>query len=728
MKMFFSTFLFVFCTVFMTITVFASQTTLTLQPGYVYEFTGRDARVISHVNVTGTGRYQLVVWDEENEVTRFGIVGGRISVSGTGGVAVTPLQPLVVSFDSSRLTVTENSGTAIYEIEVATGQTLSLQNNHESGLHIRTNQALDYDYVVYTRAGNASDFARLVNLPQFSVPSGGEVKLTPHGRSSLAVYFPSRWINNEIEVSASIHPALHIIELFENEIYALTNNDSTAFNMNLAPPSDDSTFSHDYVIRGRDGHVVSYGTAEGNRLNLGAFHSLTLTPLIDGELYFPHQWLNYLDADYGVLTPVYRPLNPGQTITITNREASREHTVFIRCAQRASDITFDYVLEDDRTITFDTVEVVAGAESRLVVPAGAVLTLTAVAADPHVAVSFPDIATVSARVAAEGALVRHILAPGMSVILTNDGTETLRLNPTLAADDPDIHIRDIKLDYIRYNLENDNILSFGRVGMDSNFTLNRNQYTHLTNPTDVEIILNFPQIYDLTLEETNRPALYRRVLNHNEALTIENTDRRYHRRILVQTESDRPVEAGLDVYEFVRYSFRDTLSDFGESAEGLVEIQSAGRINLMPLERVTNSTISIVFPTQWQGNFRITRLNATPLHRIFMTPGERITIMNRTSQDFILYNNTHSTAAGYYLRVVPPTVIEREYLFIDEENDLLTVYVDRHVQRPFYLGDDEFPMDGPIDLIAQYQVTIFAARGDNLELWLPNRWARQLRL
>ena len=200
----------------------------TLQPGNVYEFVGRDARVVSHVSVTGAGRYEIVAWNERGEVTRFGTGSGRFSVSGTGGVAISPFAPITVSYDSSRVTLRQSPGTALRQIEVQTGQTLKFQNNQLANAHIRTSHRNDtrFDYVILNRIEDVVNFSRDVELAQIRVPVEGAITITATG-NPVILYFPTRWLGDGLQVTTLDHPALASMELLAGQTYAFENYGTT---------------------------------------------------------------------------------------------------------------------------------------------------------------------------------------------------------------------------------------------------------------------------------------------------------------------------------------------------------------------------------------------------------------------------------------------------------------------------------------------------------------------
>jgi len=659
-----------------------------LQPGNVYEFTGLDARVISHVNVTGTGRYDIVAWDSQGEITRFGTGMGRFSVSGTGGVAITPIAPLSVTFDSSRIRLQSEAGSALIHTRIPVGQTVNFANHNSVNLHIRTHQLSNFDYVIFNRAGHSTDFAREVRLPQISIPVGGSISITAALRET-SVYFPSRLVGY-VTTGNLAQPAIHTIELLTGQVYALSNSSDRAYNLRIEPPFPDATFAFEYITRGRDGHVTSHGERDANQLQLAARHSISITPIMDGEMFFPSTWLRDIRVGHGVISPIYQTIQSGRSLTITNTDAHRSHSVFISCPDDEIGFVIDYVTVLDDEVAFNTAEIFPGESKTLTLQAGAQTTITILEAEAPLAISFPNIAEIASVPSPAGAIVRYVLEPGQSVYISYSGEESVRVLPV-----SDEQNSDAKLDYVRYY--DDEIESFGTFALRSIISFEEGQSALITNAADEKITLRIPQFYldnGLTLQASDAPALFRLVAA--SPAQIENRDRHYNHSFSVQNETGRNLRQGASILEFVTYSTSTNIADFGERGLGTLEIPAGQRMIIAPVPN--GITPSIIFPAEWYGlYFRTSAAQEAPLHRITLRPGRRLTVTNNTRNSFVLQNNSETTAAGFVFGRVMAS---------QEVN----------------------PLQGPIEIDARTEIVITATSGANLELWLPTRWARQLGL
>jgi len=668
------------------VAVYGAQTSRTLQPGNVYEFTGLDARVISHVNVSGAGRYDIVTWNTQGEITRFGTGTGRFSVSGTGGVAITPAAPMSVTFDSSRIRLRSQSGSALQHTRIPAGQSVSVSNNNDENLHIRTSQASRFDYTMFNRAGHSTDFARDVRLPQISIPAGGSITITALRETS--VYFPSR-LADYISIETAVQPAVYVIELLTGQVYTLANTGNASRTMRATPPLADSSFLFEYITRGRDGHVTGYGERYTNQIQLGGRQSITITPLIDGELFFPGAWLTYINVGYGIISPKYQLLQSGRSLVITNTDTRHAHSVFIRCPQEENGFKIEYVTLLVDEVTFNIVEISPGNTKTLTLQAGAETTITILESETPLALSFPDIDEITSAPVVSGALVRHMLQPGQSVYITFDGEEPVRLLPV--ADEQN---SDATLDYVRYY--EDEIDSFGTMRLGSSITFTEGQSALITNSSDEDITFRIPRFYldnGLTLQESESPALFR--LSVTRPMQINNIDRHYNHSFSVQNETTRNVRQGAIVLGYVIYSTGTNIVDFGQHTLGNVEIPANQRMVIGP---VPNSIVpSVIFPAEWYGvYFSTATAQEAPLHRITLRPERRLTITNDTRNSFVIDNNAATSAAGYIFG--------------------------RPVSR-----QEIIPLSGSIDIPARSEVVITATSGADLELWMPTRWARQLR-
>lgn len=675
----------------------AAQTTLSLQPGNVYEFTGTDARVVSHVNVSGAGRYEIVLRDAEGEVTRFGRVSGRFSVSGTGAAEITPLAPINVTFDSTRLRVTERRGSALREFELSPlAESLRLENTTGDPLQVRLSGAVSF--VIFNRAGDVTTFVNAdpdEPLTLITIPARGAALLEP-ASDRPSVYLPARWYDEEILAETLEGYALERIHLTENEPQTITTEEG--FTLRLTGTDAGSPISYEYIVRGRDGHVDRYGEAEGTELTIAAQQSVTITPLENGQIYFPNAWLEDLEIENGSAAPVHVFLYPSDSIRIENTDPLRTHTILIRCAEDTGDeFGFEYVLHYDDDVSFNVNDDFLSPQATVSIPAGGVLTLTATQAAENLAIRVPDVPAITTRNVTVAPLVRHALVEGESVYISNEG------------DDAKILIQsDESVDFVIYD-EDGAILDFGRV--EEYILIEENHSALLTAPDD-EATLIFLREPDLTLEASEEIALVRQVFEYGEVLQINNNDRRFNRSILIHNESER--DAG---YDFVLFDAQNNILNYGVSETGLHVIPHMRRITIAPQ---TGATLSVAFPAEHARVLRIREATAQPLHRVTIAPARTLSFHNRSENDIELSNNSRVGGAGFhlpgegeYLRHYNPVTGEYFYVFLPPP--------------PIDVENDE-PEHGSIVIPANSRITVTAALGEELEIWMPRALARQLGL
>jgi len=643
--------------------VFASNTNRTLQPGNVYEFTGLDARVISHINVTGTGRYEIVAWNAQGEITRFGTSLGRFSVSGTGGVQVTPLAPLAVSFDSSRVQLSVQAGSALTSVDVPQGQTVRLANNHATSVNIRATTASLFDFAIFNRSGTNTDFGRLVRLPQIGLPAGGHALVTA-ANNSTSVYFPTR-LADDINAEIILSPALYVINLLSGETYTIANSTGVARTLRFLPEFTNVNFFHEHITRGRDGHVISHGEREANYLPLGANQTVAITALMDAEMFFPYAWRAAFGLGADTTAPAYNALEAGDTITVTNDDLTRAHSVFLHSLE---DFTVDYTITHEDALTFNTRESLGGESFAITLQPGATATITVLEAYANLHVSLPAVNEVSATLGDIAALARHILEPGQSLYISYEGNYTARFLPIA-------HMAvNLSLDFVRY--ENGYISDFGTRAVRSQFVLTDDESVLITNSTEEVILLHIPQAYlenGLEIEETNRIALHRHVAD--ATVQINNRDRLYNHSILVLNETARNVEHDAHVLDFLALTSNINIVDFGTRPLGLANIPVGQRLTIA--SNTTGVIPTIIFPAELLGS-SLTISNAADdqlLHRFTLTPGRSISVRNPFRDLFIIRTNS-----------------------------------------------------GTIEILPNSIITITAPIGENMELYLPMHWAIRLGL
>ena len=691
----------------------ASQVGRSLQPGNTYEFTGRDARVITHINSTvATARYDIVAWDAQGNITRFGTGLGRIAVSGAGGVAITPHAPMHVTFDSSRLELNIVAGHVFTDITLAAGQSVSITNNSAQGIHVRTAAQSMFDHVIVNHTGATVATVRESRLPQITLQASNTVTLT--AINPTRVYFPTR-VAAQLTVTRQANAAITTISLVEGQIYSLSNISNATRSFNVAAIAALPTFSFDYVMRGSDGHVTSHGTRHVTNVQLLPGQSITITPLISGEIIIPQAQLEYLLVEQGELSPRYTALGAGSSITISNSDQGRSHNVFVRCPPAGHGFIVDYAVFRDGQVRTNTVEVFAGGSATINVPPSSQVTITVVEAYAQLEVGIPNIEAITVLPSIQAALTRHYLEQGKSVRIVNIGEEPVSLLPFAV----DVNTG---IDFVLHG-EGD-IIAFGVAPLRTQLQLNEGESILLTNVNETAIALHIPTAYmnDIEIAATNDIALVRHQVR--APLQIENRNRLYHFAFQLVNETTRNVQANTMVLEYVRYTTATNIAAFGERGLGSVEVPASQRVVVAPVPG--GITPTIIFPAQWTG-LRVTTAAQAPLHRISLAPGRSITINNFTSQQFTIQNNSLNTAAGFILETTPPGEMRRVLVFQDPVTGFRE-YEYRFVRETQRRGTVLAPATGIIEVPAASIVVIQATPGANLELMLPVRWARQLQL
>jgi hypothetical protein len=699
MKVTIRLFIFIVCLagaiVFLPASVQAANTTRTLQPGRVYTFTGRDARVISNITVSGVGRYQFVSFDGRGDVISYGFSFGQIAVRGDGFTQVTPLAALSVTFNTTRLTLREAEGNALRQINLTEGQTLAIENQRRASLHIRTNQASPYDAAVFNAAGGVAFLDRDIRFPQLSIPGNGEAMITARG--GLTVYFPAGWDGVDVAARWLTHPAIATHVLREGEAYALLHTGESGATLAVEPLYTTAVFSYDFILRDRQGFATSHGEAASSRIALQPHRSLTITPHMDAELFFPYALHGELTVGAGGETPAFYGLEPGQSLTIVNASATRFHNVNLASEPGGYPFVYDFTLETEEGIAFGA-QTAAGTHR---LPPGGVLTLTAGQppdwAPQVLAVRFPESDDISFK-AAFATVARHTLNAGASVIIANEGEGSLSLAVRLMAENPARAVP-AALDYVLKGPDGE-IVSFGQRLAGTDIALEPGYAIHLTNPEgDGPMGLFFPAAWraqGLTIVRSDAPALVRRTLEAGETLRFDNVNPRYNRRLRIESAAN---ERGV-VFDYVLTDNRNAILSYGIPGTGIFNLRHNSRLTITSADALTVS-----YPAEWHHNsIRTAAAASPPLHRITLRPGEQVALRNNTGTDFILSNDSAPDGAGYHTRT------------------------GSDVRPPVRIPSNEPPSHGPIPLPSATNMVLAASRGADLHIWMPWARARQLRL
>lgn len=687
----------------------AARASRNLQPGNTYEFSGIDARVVSHVDVGG-GQYQFVELDPDGEILRFGFSNLRIAVVGNGRVQVSPVAPFTATFDAGRVRLDVRAGDALFQAEALPGQSLHIGNSRLSAAGLRIRQARDfsYDAVFVDSFGEVAEYRLDSALPQLSVPGGGSVGITARG-GPLTVYFPSVLLGGVFSAEHSGTPVMAGRRLFAGTELAIRNESDEAVTLGARVPGD-GDFRYSYVLRGSDGHVSAAGNAIGNSIRIPARGTLELTPVVDGELVFPELLLGRLAVGDGRDVPVYRALAPGETIIVTNADESRAHRLFGESGVAGGSFSLDTVLElGDGELEWRPWENVF--EWAMSIPPGATLELTVTAAEGHFALSVPDAEGLAAKAGDEPALARHSLAGGESIYVANgtDADATLLFRHDSETPGPD---------FVLYERGGE-IRTFGRVADAGFFRLASGESALLTVPGGngdedgaEPVWFAAPRALvgqGLSIEPSERQALVRHAISHGNGIQVDNVNRRFNRHFALEPEGGGP-HVGSE-YDFVQTQITNQTAypvfGYGTSEAGFHTVPATNRLNVMPTE---GSELSAAFPSEWYGSYFVTRpLGEAPLFRVTVPPGGNLIIANHNRNGFELSNNSMGGPAAFHV---------------------LTPFIEVTVS-PAVAASTRFsaPREtGPIRLAPGERMAVFAAIGESLEIWMPSLWARQLGL
>ena len=682
---------------FMNTEIHASTSLLVLQPGRTYEFIGINPYVVSHVDIPDGGQYEFVEKDSEGNFSRFGFSGMRITIIGAGSTSITPLAPMRVSFNSSRVRLRSSAGSVLYQTRAEAGETININNWGLSDAHvrIRQNRAYSYDLIVLDGFGGVVNSFTDTVFPQIGIPGGGSAAITAND-GFLTVYFPSL-LSNVLWVSRPGQQVMVTHALFAGFEIVVSNNSDELINFSARTSPSGALFRYTYVLRGGDGHVVRYDNAIGNDIRIPPRSTLHLTPIMNAELLFPSMFVEYIEINYGGNVPAFHALFPGDSITVANTSSVRQHRIFGASGHEYGLISLDYVVYRDGEWHWGVVKDSAAIWSLNLEP-GAIVTITVTDATDYAALNIPIIDDIDILGDTGPAKIRYYLQPGESVYVANNSG--ISVNVMFSVEN-----NGLAPDFVLVNQRLSRIESFGRLDVAGSFNLGSYMSVLITS-TGYDAWVSVPGALaeeGLAISATNRQALVRHSLRQGETLRVDNTGRLYNRTVVIENDSTRRAGWNDFDYEFtltqITAATNYNVFDFGISQAGVFVIPPNNRLNIMPAE---GASLSAAFPAEWYNRYiRVQTAAQAPIHRITLAPGSRITFNNRTRDDFEIENNSGPGSAGF------------------------------HVRRPNDTGrlrPDEPRETGSISLPAGANFTIVAAVGENLEMWMPMTWARRLGL
>ncbi|MCL2275856.1 MAG: hypothetical protein FWC16_13095 [Defluviitaleaceae bacterium] len=598
----------------------AANVTRILQPGNTYTFTGLDRRVISHVSAAGTGRYQFVSVNERGEVIDFGFAFGRFSISGQQALRISPLAPLSVTFDATRISLESQTGEPLRQIFVE--NTIMLENVGRTGRQIRTTQTNPFDVVITLSTGEVQAAHQGVRFPQFTLPPRGTATITAYD-GGLTLYFPQEWAGDLTVHAQTTHTALAAQPLRAHQVYTLTFTGARNAVLAIEAASGDGTVIYDFILRDRQGFSIDHGEASISTLTLAPHQSLTLTPHRDATLFIP----NALQTDvqiqrvFGEVSPAYYLIEAGEALRITNSDVSRTYQVNILDA-------FHYMLEVDGNRTY----MAQNPAGTVHIPPLSVLFIEPAPLTGRtlpLEVRFPDSPAIFYTMAVP-VFTYQLIHAGDTQLLSNNGADAQQFSITAAEGLP------ISVDFALINASNA-VVDFGHLECGASITLEAGYRARLTvNEGGGQASLAFPLSYKasgLTVEASPIPALVYRTVNAGEVLRIENTSHRYNRPLLIaNTHPLRGVS-----FEYVQTDNRNAVLSYGEGSATRFTLRYSGRLTLMPAE---NTSLQIAFPAEWEARaLRFSYVTEAPLFRITLHPNQRLTLRNHAAHEISISNN-----------------------------------------------------------------------------------------
>ena len=591
-----------------------ANTTQTLQPGWVYTFTGLDARVISHVNVTGVGRYQYMAVDGNGEVVSYGFSFGRASVLGDGFIRISPLAEMTVSFDASRLVMTATAGVVLREINISGGQNFSLTSLISGQVvSVRTNENVSFTTIVTDSAGQIISTNRDVRQGQINIAPLTTVTITPL-RGSLQIYFPAEWEGRRVSSINNAQAVITSHTLRAGSVYQLLNNGTQAVTVQVEPATGTATFAYSFIIRDRQGHVINHGDATGNSITLQPGRAIFITPRMNGVVTVPSTINAQINISPGTVTPAYRVLSVGQSMTITNHDLTWAYNVYLASYPAGDPIVYDFTVEGTTGIRFGA----QVTQNSISIPPGESVTITVgrppAWAPQEMAVRFPENEHITYTLASPTVAHQNLEARN-SLVFANLSTDVFTLITRGTGE----------FDYAVTGLYGE-VPSFGRQNAGHTITLNPGEEIIMSRVEANPVTVHFPLAWlrgGLIQETNNTPALTRFTLLTGESLLLENANQREHKSLRVHREAFARTAS----FDYVHSGFYEEVISFGRRLTGdALTLNPEDRLHLTNPEA---QPLQLLFPTVLlQRGLLTATTTETALYRHLLAPGQSLLLEN----------------------------------------------------------------------------------------------------
>jgi hypothetical protein len=239
------------------------------------------------------------------------------------------------------------------------------------------------------------------------------------------------------------------------------------------------------------------------------------------------------------------------------------------------------------------------------------------------------------------------------------------------------------------------ITDFGRMPISQPVTVENTHTLLITNKAENPVDFLYPSAWldnGLTAAPSEEAALTRLTAKDGQPVQVLNLDKQYVSYFRIEGENTA------SAFGYAVRDGRNAITAYRFGSDGRFDIPAGGMFTFAPNK---NTTAALYYPAEWDGELlQFSLATERPLHQITLKPGERVTFQNRTrgrdARDFELHNNSMASNASYFIRV-------------GRDNSRI--------------GVNEQPGNGNIPVPSETSVTVIAAPGGDLEIWMPLEWA-----
>jgi len=618
---------------------------------------------------------------------------GRASFTpGKNGMVFT----IPTGWNGNELTFIDGDGPSLSEMTLLYGKSYRFVNNGsvECVFDLARGQFLSYEYVMTDEWGYTTGYGVVERLEKFVLGAQANIVITPYRRSTLAddeegikLIYPAE-LQRQFGVTETGNGRLTSYSVPVGGTVSFTNDGDIPFTFRADPAAAASVI--DYTYGAASGETRSATDVSFNEMTVAAGFTWTLSvkrglPL---ELRIPAAWLSEGISQSGDARPALDEyqLAPGATLIIENEERSQAYEIRFMASQPIHGFAFDYIVETESDLTKRN----SSSESALTLPPQGVLAVTN-AGKTQMTVSVPSSGLVGARFSTESALVKHALLPGESLYFENAAEEKFyQLIPQHGPETSALVVS--TLEYAHKDTDGD-FVDYGYIDTNSQILLGPGETALFSNNSgsEVEFIVPVTWLGGLVVAQSGEQALFTRTIIENQPHDIINLDKNYDARFKVLSERNFNSQ-----YDFVSRDDREIVS-YGVNGAGYATLYGGGKITVMPRR---GSRITVCYPAEWNDDsVKISQVSDAPLYRKVLKPNERLTFNNKNKVSYTVQNSSVNGIGRYYLR---------------------------EGQTNVKLEKDERPVTGAITVGEQKIVTIMAATGADLEIWIPLEWSKFL--